>query len=505
MWKQIPAPPHAAGSDADAQQRHHAGFADRRETAATASLRTLQFLQPLAVHVGVRLRTGRVVREVNVEMSASTGLRLRRARGVLAAAVVGVLLVSGCSGAEEGSEIGPGVTSEPCPQAVDESKGCIYLGVLSDLGGGPFEALGRALQDGQRAFWAQVNRSGGIGGKYEVDNTTYVENTSYDPVRHGPAYEKVEPHVLAFAMSLGSSQTQSILPRMDRANVFTGAGTLWSGWQYAQTDRGLVLEIGYSYCTESIIGLDWLAERYGRPQRIGIVTYSGNYGEDYAAGARKWALANNVAVTADIRTATNREIGNQDLAVQQLLADPPNAVVLATGPGETGEIVGRLVEGGYPGRFLGSLPTWNAALLQTPAGPALAARYATTSPVDGWDGVSAGAERARAAATGDPANLGFNWGWALSYPLHAALTEAVEEGKLNRAGVRAVIADGLSVDFEGMLGARDYGSLTSNPHSHRAVVGVPDESAPTGLRTVATDYHGPTQERVRLPEPCIRY
>ncbi|TLF77563.1 ABC transporter substrate-binding protein [Nocardia cyriacigeorgica] len=428
----------------------------------------------------------------------------RRGRHAVAAAVAGVLLVSGCSASGE-ETTGPGVTSEPCPQAVDENKGCIYLGVLSDLGGGPFAALGTALQDGQHAFWSAVNRSGGIGGRYEVDDTTFVENTSYDPTRYADAYAKVQPHVLALAMSLGTSQTQTILGRMDGDDMLTGAGTLWSGWQYAQTDRGLVLEIGYSYCTEAVLGLDWLTERYGRPERIAVVAYSGNYGEDYASGARTWAMTNNVPVTANITTASNRELGNQNSVVQQVLADPPDAVVLATGPAETGEIVGKLVQRGYPGRFIGSLPTWNAALLDSPAGPALTARYATTAPFDGWDGASAGAVSARAAAPRVPANWGYNAGWALSYPMRAVLEKVVAAGTVDRASLRAAVAEGLPVDFEGMLPPHDYAAGAPDPAAHRAVVGVPDAAAPGGLRTVATDYHGPTSNRLQLTEPCIRF
>src|SRR6187402_2818887 len=61
-----------------------------------------------------------------------------------------------------------GVTKEPCPQAVDATKGCIYLGVLSDLTG-PVASLGVTAAEGVKAFWKRVNTAGGIGGKFEVD------------------------------------------------------------------------------------------------------------------------------------------------------------------------------------------------------------------------------------------------------------------------------------------------------------------------------------------------
>lgn len=108
-----------------------------------------------------------------------------RRLGVLAA--VTTLVLAGCGRDDGGSEaegeatLGTGVTSEPCPDAVDESKGCIYLGIISDLTG-VFAGVGVPLTDGGQAFWKRVNEEGGIG-DYEVDVTTYVKDNKYDP-RH---------------------------------------------------------------------------------------------------------------------------------------------------------------------------------------------------------------------------------------------------------------------------------------------------------------------------------
>src|SRR5215813_5263378 len=63
-----------------------------------------------------------------------------------------------------------GVTSAACPSAVDATKGCIYLGLLSDLTG-PVAALGVPAAEAVKAFWKRVNTKGGIAGKYEVDAT----------------------------------------------------------------------------------------------------------------------------------------------------------------------------------------------------------------------------------------------------------------------------------------------------------------------------------------------
>lgn len=422
---------------------------------------------------------------------------------ITAIPAVAGLLLTGCSSvADESGGTGPGVTAQPCPNAVDKSRGCIYLGVLSDLEGGPFAALGKELHEGQLAFWRQVNEAGGIGGKYEVDIATNTKNTAYNPQKHAEGYQQVEPNVLALAMSLGTVNTQAVLDRMDAANLVALAGTLWSGWQFQDADKGLLLESSYSYCSEAIIGLDWVAQNKIKPGKLVTVTYKGDYGGDYATGAKKWAEANGGTVT-EIQTGPNAQVGNQDGPVGQLVAAAPDVVLLATGPAEAGEIIGKAAAAGYRGRFLGSGPTWNAGLLKSPAAPAITALYNWTAPVDSWDGPSAGAKKVREAATKEPSTQGFATGYLFSYSMKALLIKAQAEGKLTRKGLRDSVA-GLQVNYDGGMPEHTFGAPTPDLSKHRAQVSMPEAGAPLGTKTIAPNYHGPTQDRVALKEPCVK-
>src|SRR5690606_23264504 len=109
--------------------------------------------------------------------------RSRPTRAVLALCAAGTLVLAGCTavddpgpeaeaeapqpsdeaqdtGSPEGpqetgaaqSTIGHGVTEQPCPAAVNPDTGCISLGVLPDLTGGPFAALAVPITDAQRAY-----------------------------------------------------------------------------------------------------------------------------------------------------------------------------------------------------------------------------------------------------------------------------------------------------------------------------------------------------------------
>lgn len=426
-------------------------------------------------------------------------VNLRR-RGIVVAAVatVGLMVLAGCTPLEEGDsatsddgiKFSAGVTEEACPDAVNADNGCIYLGVLSDLTEGPFAALAVPLTDGQRAFWKQVNEKGGIGG-FDVDIDKNTRDTKYQAAEHAAAYQDIESEVLALAQTLGTVNTQGVLADMEKNSIVAAPASWWSGYNFAEADEGIILQNGYSYCIESMIGLDWLSSAHSMPKSVAAVGYPGDYGGDSAAGVERWADANGATVTA-IPTGPNQVTGNQDAVVAAVMAAQPEAVVLAIGPAETAEIVGKLAGSGFQGRFLGSLPTWNPALLGSAAAPALVGLYNHMSPFDMWDGDSQGIADIKASLGGElPANHGYVIGWASSYPILAVLEAAAESGDLTREGVRAAI-DGLTVSYAGMIPDMKYALTGSDTPSTVVTISAPDSSVDLGLKTVESFYSGST-------------
>ena len=271
------------------------------------------------------------------------------------------------------------MTTEPCPGGNAE-RDCIYLGVLSDLTEGPFRALAVPITEGQKAFWKRVNDQGGIGGRYEVNIETYTRDNKYNPQEHVAKYREIEPKILALGQTLGTPPTLAGLPLYKEADIIAAPASWWSGWEF----EDVILESGYSYCTEAMNGLDWASEEFGKPCTIMAVHYPGDYGGDSAAGVAEWAKANGVDFQAkahDVQTTPNAQAGNQDAAVERILRADPDVVMVATGPAEMAEIVGKAAAQGYKGRFIGSVPTYNPALLKSEAAPAIKALYHFVSPV----------------------------------------------------------------------------------------------------------------------------
>lgn len=437
----------------------------------------------------------------------------RRSRVAFALAATGILALSACTqvspetaptGDTGDGEIatGQGITADPCPDAVNTDNGCIYLGILSDLTEGPFAALAVPITDAQRAFWAQVNEDGGISG-YDIDVDTYTRDTKYQAAEHSAQYQQIAGNILGIAQSLGTVNTESVLPDMVKRSLVTVPTSWWSGYAFDDQDSGIILETGYSYCTEAVVGLDWFAENHDEPAKVQAVGYPGDYGGDSAAGVSRWAELNGAAALDPIGTGPNQVVGNQDAVVAAVLSGSPDAVVLAVGPAETAEIVGKLAASGFTGRFLGSLPTWNPALLKSAAAPALTALYNHMTPYQNWDGESAAMDAIKESLGGTlPSNGGYIIGWAIGYPMKAALEAAAAAGDLTPEGVAAII-DGLVVDFEGLIPKHVYGGDPQANAAQAVSIGVPDAAVELGMRTIENFYTGATFDKTDYSEACV--
>lgn len=414
---------------------------------------------------------------------------------LVVAAAASALAVTGCGrGGGESEGAMRGVTEEPCPEAVDDSKGCIYLGVISDLTGA-FKAIGVPLTAGGKAFWDQVNADGGIG-DYEVDVSKYAKDNKYDPETHSQVYSEIKNDILSVAQSLGTVPTETMLRDIDAEDLLVIPATLGSNWYFE--DR--VLEIGTSYCAEAMNAVDYGVDELGA-DGIAAVHFPGDYGDDAMVGARIAAEARGVDFT-DVQTLPGAE--GQAAAIKTVVESGADLTVLSTGPLEVAAIVGGAVQAGYKGKFVGSIPTWNAALLDSPAGPALESSYlwATSFPL--WDNDSPGFEKMRAANGSESPNAYFALGWSGGYILKAVLEQAVEDDDLSREHLLEVATALTEVDSEGMLpeGSGNYAGDANEAAIRATQLAVPSKDGSTGVTESIDFFTGPTAEDYDFTEAC---
>lgn len=428
-------------------------------------------------------------------------------RRLAAASLAGLaVLATGCRGGDSGGGDGGGgdggdiatdvgVTSEPCPDAVNEDNGCIYLGTLSDLTVGPFAAAGPLIIDGQEAFWQRVNEDGGIGG-YDINVTEYVRDNQYNPQVTNQVYQEIKPDILALAQTLGSPPTAAIVDDLDAEDIVAAP----AGWTSLYLFQDVIVESGATYCAEAMNGVDYAVENDG-VESVMAIHYAGDFGADAAAGAKVAADANGITFT-NVETTAGPD--NQAAAVAAIREQSPDLVIISAGPTDTATIVGQAVAGGFQGRVMGSSPTWNPAILQSPAAPAFQAVFQHLGPWGSWDSETDGHAAMREALPDVTPNEFYTSGWVWSYPLKAALEAAAENGDLTRAGLREA-AEGLeSVDFEGVLpdGSGNYAGGPNEAASRATFISNIDPAASTGLATVAEAYTGPTAEEYDFTGPC---
>lgn len=422
---------------------------------------------------------------------------------LIAIALLGGLLagpVAACREGEHPIDNRAGVTDEPCPKAIDRSKGCIYLGIISDLSGGPRADEAIAATEAQQKFWDRVNRAGGIGGR-EIDAVTYVRDGKADTTTHVRAYEEIRGRILALAQTMDDDGTAAILSDLRADSTVAVPASRTSAWSF----EPVMLESGVNYCVEGINAVDYARETAAGPVRSVLVVHlPGEYGDDAAAGVK---AATEADLMSFINIKTDPGGDHQDGAAGAIIAQRPDVVILQTTATETEPIVRKAVADGYRGRFIGAGPSWDNALLRGPAADALRASYVRMAPWGPWNAGTPGHEAMRAALGSLAPRDGQVSGWISSYPLKAALEAAAARDDLTHTGVLAAVAslgdkstaagrNRNDVDYEGMLltGSADR-NLVLSPATGTGVTDVP---------VVRDFFAGPTVSKVKLDHPCFQ-
>lgn len=425
-------------------------------------------------------------------------------RKFLAIALVAAVSLTACRGGESGTDeagikTDVGVTKEACPEAIDKSRGCIYLGVISDLTEGPFRALAVPITDAQKAFWKRVNEQGGIGG-YEVDVVKHIKDNKYNAQTHKEVFDQIKGNILALAQTLGSPTTAAILAELKASSIVS----VPAAWTSAYAFEDVIIESGANYCFETMNALDYANETY-KSKNVLAIHYAGDYGDDAAAGA-KIAAAKLGMTFNHVKTDTGAE--KQAGALAEIAAKNPDLVILTVGPTETGAIVAQAAARGFKGRFIGTSPTFNPALVapQSPAAQAVIGLYEQSVPWNSWSSDTPGHKAMREALTGKTPSEGYTSGWVWSYPLLAALKKAAENKDLTRAGVLAAVKSLDKVDYEGMLPS-EAGNFKAGAAGQFKATGIYKPQAvgpnnPTGGVKVKDLFVGPTAQSYTLDAPC---
>jgi ABC-type branched-subunit amino acid transport system substrate-binding protein len=411
---------------------------------------------------------------------------MRKTRPALAATAACLFAVTACSTTEP--EAAGGGNSGDIETGSGVTDSTINIGVLTDLSG-PF-AAGAAVQVTQfQAFWDQVNADGGI---CDRDVEVQVQDHAYDPQKAVSLYRSMSSDIVALQQVLGGPTSAAVLPLAEQDSMYVG-GVGWASTALGYENNQLP---GASYSIEAANAVDYLVDDLGVAEgsSIGVVYFAGDYGADVLAGAEHAAEERGLEVIPQEITPATTDLSAQASALVQ---DGASAVILGAAPGQLASLAGVLSSQGADIPIVGMNPTFNPALLNTPAADALLANVYSVLSVAPYSSDEPGVQEANALyADADPDGA-IGWEVPLASAqgelLRLALEGACEAGELTPEGVVAAMREGTDVDTDGLLpDGLDYSTVGESPTRTVYVTKVSD-SAEAGLELLET-YEGPSAQ-----------
>ncbi len=385
--------------------------------------------------------------------------------GWICCSVVGL---SACAGSGESTANTPGVSGDTITVAA--------LNPLSDA----VAVIGKPIVAGLTAYFEHVNAAGGIGGKYKVK--LLAEDITYaNPSSGSQKYQKVKDQVALFASIVGTDQINGVLPLLREDSVMALPTTFDAEWI---RDPNL-LPWGVPYQLQAINGVGYAVTDGGfAGQPVCTMTLATGYGEATVEGVEH--LASEMKFEIAARATFKQDDQDFVAPVTQLRNAKCAVVMMASLPSVTGKVLGAAAQLGYAPRWVITSPSWHHALAASPLKD-----YLAKTTWMSWDGALYGDTTAAgmrdflsAAAKFTPdqkPDFFFLAGWAMGYPVRAALEKAVASGDLTRGGIMRAAASVPVLSTDGILGEWVYGAAGQRNPPRTSTVFKVVPQGPLGL------------------------
>jgi ABC-type branched-subunit amino acid transport system substrate-binding protein len=409
---------------------------------------------------------------------------MRKTRPALAVAAACLFTVTACSTTEPEAAGGGSAGDVETGNGVSDSE--INIGVLTDLSG-PF-AAGAAVQVTEfQAYWDQVNADGGI---CDRDVKLQVQDHGYDPQKAVSLYRSMSPNIVALQQVLGGPTSAAVLPLAQQDSVYVG-GVGWASSALQYENNQLP---GASYSIEAANAIDYLVDELGLAEgdSVGVVYFVGDYGSDALAGAEHAADERGLTVVPQEITPAVTDLSAQASALVQ---EGVKAVVLGAAPAQLASLAGVLSAQGADVPIIGMNPTFNPALLNTPAADALLANTYSITSVAPYATDAPGVKAAEEMYTKADPQGAIGWEVPLAYGqaelLKTALQDACDAGDLTPEGVVSALREASDVDTDGVFpDGLDFTKVGESP-TRTVFISKVDDSVDAGLKLVDT-YEGPS-------------
>jgi ABC-type branched-subunit amino acid transport system substrate-binding protein len=383
---------------------------------------------------------------------------------------------SGGGGGQSGAvKAGPGVTAKT-----------ITLGVLTDLSG-VFAPLGKPTMQANQLFWKERNAQGGVCNR-TVKLT--VKDHGYDPQKAVVQYRELASNVAGLQQLLGSPITAALLPSLKSDQMVS----LLAAWPSSLLPNDNIIITGTTYDVEMINGLDYLMQQGKLKQgdKIGHIYFEGEYGENGLKGSKFFAQKNGMTVVEQKIKATDEDMSGQVAALKRRGV---KAIALTTAPTQLASVAGIGAAQGLDVPLVGNNPTFDPALLKTPAAKALKANAFVVSSIApfnlGKPDVQQVASDYQEAYPKEVPKASAPFGYMQGKLMYEILNHACQNKDLTRAGIVKAAHQVKNLDTGGLTAAPlDYTSL--GQPSERAVYIAQPADEPGGLKALPQTFESDT-------------
>ena len=388
----------------------------------------------------------------------------RSRRAVASWLACGVLLAGvaacGSKGSESGSSQGANSGSVKAGPGVTDKT--ISLGLLTDLSA-VFAPLAKPIVQTTQLYWKQQNAKGGACNRQVK---LIVKDHGYDPQKAVVQYRDLSPQVAGLQQLLGSPITAALLPTLKSDRMLS----LLAAWPSSLLSNDFIIVLGTTYDIEMINGLDHLLKegKIAKGDKIGHVYFEGEYGENGLKGSKHFAAENGMTIVEQKIKATDTDLTGQVAALRRAGV---KAIAMTTAPTQLASVAGIAATQGLNVPIVGNNPTFDPAVLKTPAKKALEANAFIVQSIAPYNSDAAGAKTAAAAFDkaypNEVKKSAVQFGWAQAQLMNEILNKACDNKDLTRDGL---------VKAAHQLSGVDLGGLTAAPLDYTKV-GQPSERA----------------------------
>jgi ABC-type branched-subunit amino acid transport system substrate-binding protein len=364
----------------------------------------------------------------------------------------------------------------------------ITLGVIGTTTNPTWTNISKAITAGVEARVGNINKRGGIGGKYPV--RLIVTDANYDAAQTVNEINTNKSKVVGFASILGTPNVEAALPALNADRLLASPASQEARW----ADQGNLLPVGNSYQIQAINGIAYYLEQSGNPQATVCAVSIGTTFGDAGTEGFKFAQTQLPFKPGPVVVLPPTEV-NVTRALGELRAANCQAIVATVSPLQLLPLVVGAARIGWAPRWLAMGAGFSDRLITSQTSPIFEPTVWVLGDGTQWgDASTAGMGKLSTDLLGanhkfwtENPDVGLSFGYVQMRTWEDVLERAVRNNDLSRNGLLTATSQVAPIDMEGLGASIDYQRLPRTVEASATIFAV-DGSYRNSIRVIAPRY-----------------